>query len=80
MILKLGKHCGWSDLNILIAKPELSQPAQLINSIRMIVIRCPVCKFRKEIPADRISGDIPCSTYGCEGKMLYHKDVEVKDV
>ena len=70
----------WDSFNILIVKPK-PEPVQPIPFLqKMIVIRCPICKFREEISADRISGDINCSTYGCEGKMLYHKDVEVKDV
>lgn len=67
----------WGAFNIKVAKPEPAKPIPF--SQHMIIIRCPICKARKEIASGLLLKDMPCITLGCEGKMLYHKDVEVKD-
>lgn len=69
----------WDSFNILVAKSKPIPAKPIPFSQHMIIIRCPICKARKEIASGLLSKNTSCITLGCTGKMLYHKDVEVKD-
>ena len=72
MNYRLGNHVTDNDLYA----PVTNNPNPLQELVeepqKIIIVRCPICKTRKEVPADKMK--IPCVTYGCEGTMIYHKD------
>ena len=69
---RLGNHFSWSDLNIQVGNKISINPVDEIT--KTIILMCPLCKFRKEVPAIKIGLKVPCGTYGCTGIMIYHKD------
>lgn len=62
-----GNYLGWDSLFVRIAHPTV-QPVVMHHRV---VLKCPVCKIRT------ISEHYkePCTTAGCNGTMIYHKDV-----
>jgi hypothetical protein len=47
---------------------------------KYVELRCPLCKLRITIPDSKTGYSQTCKTYGCEGTMIYHKDVEKENV
>ena len=45
------------------------------ESKKSVELRCPLCKLRITVPESKTGYKQACKTYGCEGTMIYHKDV-----
>ena len=72
---EMGDKDFWDDLNIVIhpIKPTIQSTIH-----QTVELRCPLCKLRITVPESKTGYKQACKTYGCEGMMIYHKDVEEK--
>ena len=81
-------HMGWEDpegeepgdnpnmaLWILPTRIRNVSQITLVHQQKFVELRCPLCKLRITVPESKTGYKQACKTYGCEGTMIYHKDV-----
>ena len=71
VLMKAGAF--WIATNIDKSTYQDPLPRELNKSVEL---RCPLCKLRITVPESKTGYKQACKTYGCEGTMIYHKDVE----
>ena len=68
---RIGRY-SFDDLYAYVGNRSLVTPADSVP--KTIILRCPLCKLREEVPAAMLGTRTLCKTNGCTGMMLYHKD------